>query len=114
MLARHASILQPQSHALSTGHVGPRGHQSVAANEIALVRLNREAQSGLQGVNLFGELVAVKRHARLQPQRVASRQTHRTCAPGLALIENPLPDVDRRRGRGRSIRSRLRPCNRCG
>src|SRR5262249_26274128 len=67
--------------------------QGVAADEVALVQLDRPAQPRLERVDLLAQLVAVQRHGGLQAQRVARTEAARPGAapdqflpPGPALI----------------------------
>ena len=45
--------------------------------KLGLVQLERPAQAGLDRRDLFGQLVAVERHAGLEPQHVARAETAR-------------------------------------
>src|SRR5262249_49434249 len=47
------------------------GGQRLAANELALVQLDRPPEAGLDRVDRLVELVPVEGHGRLQPARVA-------------------------------------------
>ena len=60
-------------------------HEGVAPDEIAFLQIDRKTQTGLKRIGFFIKLVAVERHPRLKPQRVARAQPGRPESPGLPL-----------------------------
>ena len=66
--------------------------QGVAAGEVVADQVAGESQPGLEGIDLLAQFVAVQRHSRFQPQRVAGRQPAGTMPQRLALVDDGLPD----------------------
>ena len=72
--------------------------QFVAADKVALVELDRPAETGLERCDVVVELVAIERHAGFEPQRVARAETDRRRARLLAGLASARPKC-RRPGR---------------
>ena len=88
--------------------------QGIPAGEIVTHKVARVAQAGLERIDPLAQLMAVQRHAGLQPQGIARAETGGDDSARLALFENCLPNLPRNAGRQRSIRNRPRRYSRCG
>ena len=93
-----ALVAHDQSHQLADRAGLLDGGQRGATHELALVQLHHPAQVGLVGVDVAAELVAVQRHAGLQPQRVAAAQAARLDAERLPAVDQRVPQAGRRGG----------------
>jgi hypothetical protein len=70
-----------------------------ATDEVAFIRVCKSSRGSLRAASSFVDLVAVERHARFEPQRVARGEAARKHAGGRAVVagvENLVPDLARR------------------
>src|SRR5262249_33083195 len=88
--ARRAPAVDLQADTYLPCRVGPSQLQGRLADEVALVPFYRPGQASLQRVDLLGQFVAVQRHRRFQPQRVARPEAARLAA----TLDQLLPQRD--------------------
>jgi hypothetical protein len=80
---------------LARGARGLAREQRLAADEVALLELDRPAEPGLERVGGLVDLVAVEREARLEPERVAGAEPDGLDAGRLAEAQELAPDGGR-------------------
>src|SRR5207244_1093413 len=76
--------------AAAQGGIDLPAQKRVPAAEIALVELDGPTQARLERVDVFAEFVAVQRHGRFEPQRVAGAEAARFAA----AFDQLLPELD--------------------